>query len=182
MGLRIRKFKRLYEEEAAVPQNNQQPAQPAQQPAQQQQPVQQQGQQQPAQQQGQQQSDNAVNGDEIKNQVNKASQTILQTMLEAIEKNVKPIKGVTQEDQSIPGSKECAAAYNTLVQKKDFATIGQFLTALNAYANNIGGQQGQQQGQQNQQQPAQQQPAQQPAQQQPAQQQDNSLAQQQPQQ
>lgn len=179
MAIRIRKFKRLYEDaeqqpiapqqqpqqgttvpqnQTAAPQTGTQPA-----PQQGQQPQQNQGQQSGQQNQGQQQEGNGVNAEEIKNQVLKANQTILQTMLEAIEKNVKPIKGATQEDQAIPASKECAAAYNNLTQKKDFAAVGQFLTALNNYATNVvRSQQGQQQG--NDQQPQQGQQQQQPQQ------------------
>ena len=194
MAIRIRKFKRLYEDAeqqpaapqqqpqqgTTVPQNQTASPQTGTQPAPQQGQQSQQNQGQQSQQnQGQQQEGNGVNPEEIKNQVIKANQTILQTILEAIEKNVKPIKGVTQEDQDIPASKECAAAYNNLTQKKDFAAVGQFLTALNNYATNVaGGQQGQQQGngqqpqqgQQQQQQPQQNQgqennnPAQQPQQ------------------
>lgn len=179
MAIRIRKFKRLYEDVeqqpaapqqqsqqgTTVPQNQTAAPQTATQPAPQQS-------QQPQQNQGQQQEGNSVNAEEIKNQVIKANQAILQTMLESIEKNVKTIRGATQEDQAIPASKECVAAYNNLIQKKDFAAVGQFLTALNNYATNVVG--GQQQG--NSQQPQQGQQQQQPQQNQG--QVNNSIAQQ----
>lgn len=182
MAIRIRKFKRLYEDVEQQPAAQQQPQQGATVPQNQTtspqtgtQPASQQGQQ-LQQNQGQQQEGNGVNAEEIRNQVIKANQAILQTMLEAIEKNVKPIRGATQEDQAIPASKECVAAYNNLTQKKDFASVGQFLTALNNYATNVvGGQQSQQQGNDQQPQQGQQQ------QQQPQQNQgqvNNSLAQQ----
>lgn len=129
MSIRIRKYKKLNEDDQAqVPSPNQN-----------QQPQQQQQQQQPQQQQPQQQQPQGdqPNYEEIKNQILKANETILQVMLEAIDKNAKPIQGVGQADQKIEGSEAVAKAYQNLTQNKNFNAVGQFLTALNNYGTSV---------------------------------------------
>lgn len=159
MSIKIRKYKRLNEDDQAqapAPDQNQQNN----------------GQQQ--QQQQQQPQGDGPNYTEIKNQIIKANETILQVMLEAIDKNAKPIQGVGQADQKIEGSEAVSKAYQNLTQNKNYNAVGQFLTALNNYGASIvkleqqaqgqpnqeGNDQNQQQQQQNQQQ-NQQQPQQQ---------------------
>lgn len=122
MSIKIRKYKRLNEDDQA-----QAPA-----PDQNQQNNSQQQQQQQQQPQGDQ-----PNYEEIKNQILKANETILQVMLEAIDKNAKPIQGVGQADQKIEGSDAVSKAYQNLTQNKNFNAVGQFLTALNNYGASV---------------------------------------------
>ena len=120
MSIKIRRYKRLNEDDQAQPQA----------------PAPDQNQQNNGQQQQQPQGDQP-NYEEIKNQILKANETILQVMLEAIDKNAKPIQGVGQADQKIEGSDAVSKAYQNLTQNKNFNAVGQFLTALNNYGASV---------------------------------------------
>ena len=139
MAIKIRKFRKL--NEADDQQQQQQPQQQQQQPQQQQQNSNQQQQQnsetsvpQNPNQQQNSQNGNQFNVNDFKNKVMNATDNVLKGTLENIARIMKDVPGVTQADNNIPESKEMSQLYAELAQKKDYGTLGKFLSGLNKYA------------------------------------------------